>query len=95
MEQYSPKLQSSMRYNEEKQLVVYLRDLLDLENQLDAAKIDLISKPDFNLVDAFRLFDFTGRGWSTFEEVREGLATLRVFPTTADLDLVFQRYDLD
>ena len=84
-----------MRYGEEKQLVSYLRDLLDLENRLDAAKIDLISKPDFNLVDAFRLFDYSGRGWSSFEEVRDGLAILKVFPTTSDLELVMQRYDVD
>lgn len=57
-----------MSYGEERELVTYFKDLMNLENNLENAKIELILKPDFNLVDCFRIFDYSGRGWSTFAE---------------------------
>ena len=89
MERYEPRLTSPMRYGEEKELVFYLNDLMQLENTLELAKSDLVMKPDFNLVDCFRMFDFSGRGWATYDEFREGLAALNLFPQLSDLDLVF------
>jgi hypothetical protein len=35
---------------------------LDLEKQVEKAKVDLSLKTDFNLIDAFRMFDPTGTG---------------------------------
>ena len=84
-----------MRYGEEKELVYWLRDLIGLEQTLEESRIRVVQHHDFNLVDCFRIFDATGRGWATFEDFREGLASLRVYTAHSDLDLVFQRYDRD
>ena len=48
-----------MTYGEEKDLVFVLKDLMNLETDLENAKCDLSLKPDFNLVDCFRIFDFS------------------------------------
>jgi len=33
-----------------------------LEREIEAAKIETALKPDFNLLDAFKIFDFMGTG---------------------------------
>lgn len=95
MERYSPRMTKPMHYGEERELVSYLRDLMRLESDLEQAKCDLAAKPDFNLVDCFKLFDESERGWSTFEGFREGLSGLGIFPAMSDLELLFNRYDRD
>lgn len=63
---------------------------MNLETDLENAKCDLTMKPDFNLVDCFRIFDFfEQKGWCSFEEFRDGLATLQIFPAALDLELLF------
>ena len=42
-------------------LTVLMRQL-DLEKQVEKAKVDLSLKTDFNLIDAFRMFDPAGTG---------------------------------
>jgi hypothetical protein len=34
-----------------------------MERELEAAKIECAMKPDFNLMDAFRMIDLDGKGW--------------------------------
>ena len=46
-----------MKGYEEDHLVYTLKDLISIENQLESAKQSLSLKYDFNLFDAFRLFD--------------------------------------
>jgi len=43
-----------------------LQDLMKMETDLEGIKTQLALKPDFNLVDCFRMFDFGGRGWCSF-----------------------------
>jgi hypothetical protein len=38
-------------------MVDIFRQQLELERQLEKAKIDLTLRTDFNLIDAFRIFD--------------------------------------
>jgi Ca2+-binding EF-hand superfamily protein len=42
-------------------------------------KIDLSLRTDFNLIDAFRLFDNEGKGWINHQEVKEGLKLFNIF----------------
>jgi len=37
-----------------------------LETDLENIKTDLVMKPDFNIVDCFWIFDFSGKGWCSF-----------------------------
>jgi len=52
-------------------------------------------KPDFNLHDAFVIFDNDRDGTISPAELRDGLAAIGVFPTSDEVDLFFKRYDTD
>ena len=49
------------------------KDLVFLEREIESAKIEVALKSDFNLMDAFRLFDQAGRGFITQHDFTEGL----------------------
>jgi hypothetical protein len=44
-----------------------------MEKTIELLKIDLSLRADFNLIDAFRVFDQQGKGWITSEEIQTGL----------------------
>lgn len=82
----------TLRHHEEKEFVAALHDLLNMELDLEQKKIDLSLKPDFNLVDLFRMFDIEHKGYITFSEFKSGLYLFHIYPTTDDAFLLFSRY---
>jgi len=70
-----------------------LRDIISLERELESTKVAVTNKPDFNLHDAFRIFDVDYRGFISASDVREGLSAIGVFPTSDEVDLLIKRYD--
>ncbi len=50
-------LNDATRTESEKVMVDIFRQQLELERCLEKAKIDLTLRTDFNLIDAFRIFD--------------------------------------
>lgn len=72
-----------------------LRDFIALERELETAKVTLTMKPDFNMHDAFVIFDALRHGALSQADLREGLAAIGVFPTANEINLFFQRYDSD
>lgn len=66
-----------------------------MEKRLERIKIDLTLRTDFNLIDAFRVFDLDGKGWVTIAEVKDGLALFNIYANIDDLKLYFCRYDKD
>lgn len=83
----------TLKHTEEKELVIALNDLLMMENDLEQQKINLSIKPDFNLIDLFRMFDVEAKGYITFEEFRYGLTLFKLYPSTDDIFLLFTRFD--
>ena len=69
----------SMR--DEDELVQSLRDLIRIENEIESEKTHLANKHDFNLTDAFKIFDQRGYGRIDTFDLREGLNNIGVFPT--------------
>jgi len=47
--------------------------LIDQERLTEQAKINLITHADFNLFDAFKIFDILGRGSLTLSELYNAL----------------------
>lgn len=43
-----------------------LKDIIFLERELEACKIELALKPDFNLLDAFKMLDTANMGYLSF-----------------------------
>lgn len=66
-------------------MVDIFRQQLELERCLEKAKIDLTLRTDFNLIDAFRIFDQQGKGWVTSAEIKESLSMFNVFPQPDDI----------
>ena len=48
---------------------------------------------DFNLFDAFRIFDMDSKGWITLADLKDGLNQIGIFPSHEELDLFVKRYD--
>jgi hypothetical protein len=58
--------------------------------------MQLIMHPDFNLFDAFKVFDDMGRGSLTLQELYNGIVNkLGIVPTQVEIELFFHRYDKD
>jgi len=50
---------------------------------------------DFNLFDAFRLYDIDSRGWVSLSDLKFGLNDSGIYPSHEELELYFKRYDKD
>jgi Ca2+-binding EF-hand superfamily protein len=66
-------------------MATLFRDQLELERGLERVKVDISLRTDFNLIDAFRIFDVDGKGWITASEIKEGLAAFEIFAQPDDI----------
>ena len=89
----SPSRKPILNIREEDELVHSLRDMIQLERELESNKVSLALKSDFNLTDAFKIFDQNFRGSITIHDLREGLSAIGVFPTSEEVELFITRYD--
>eukprot|EP00347_Sterkiella_histriomuscorum_P010442 403376281 len=80
--------------NEEANLAETLIQMITIETQLEKQKQTLALKSDFNLLDAFRLFDRTVSGEIYTHDLEEGLRKLGVYSLDKrELNLFFKRHD--
>lgn len=89
----SRRVQPMLRLEEEDELVRALREHISIERELENAKIQLAQRSDFNLFDAFRIFDIDSRGWITLSDLKYGLNDIGIFASSEEIDLYFKRYD--
>ncbi len=52
-------------------------------------------KSDFNLLDAFRMFDTDSKGYATSFDLQSGAEKLQMYPSKEELYLFMMRYDRD
>ncbi len=76
-------------------LLKVLREMVYLEREVEVAKEDLALKSDFNLFDAFRVFDKEGAGTISAGEVELGLNDLGIYPSKDQLYLLVRKFDRD
>jgi len=43
-----------------------LKEIIFMERELESAKVELSLKPDFNLLDAFKIIDVENKGYVSF-----------------------------
>lgn len=89
---------SNNKYNisyEEENFIYFLKELIEIENCLEKAKIDLTYKSDFNAEDAFRNFEIDGRGYITELDLNYGLNEFDVFAPKEEVNLLLKRYDIN
>lgn len=89
----SPQRKPILGLREEDELINSLRDFINLERELESNKTSLAMKSDFNLTDAFKIFDTNFNGNLTLSEIRDGLSAIGVFPTSEEVELFMTRYD--
>ena len=65
--------QPLLRLEEEDELVRSLREQISLEKEIENAKISLAQRSDFNLFDAFRIFDVDAKGYINYSDLKDGL----------------------
>ena len=81
---------------EQQELAHIFKDLVFLEREVETAKIEVALKADFNLMDAFKMFDIGGRGFITQRDFAEGLRDSLQFHEFSEQDvyLFFRRNDM-
>jgi hypothetical protein len=58
---------------EQSELANCLKSIVFIERDIEAAKINLALKPDFNMMDAFRMFDIKALGSISLSDLMDGL----------------------
>ena len=64
-----------LQIDEEEQFIGAVREQLNLEKELETAKIRLAAQSDFNLIDAFHMIDLIGKGWFNAPDLSFALET--------------------
>jgi Ca2+-binding EF-hand superfamily protein len=83
----------TLKGNEQNEFAETLRDLVDLDRNLEEAKIDLAFKKDFTLYDAFRTFDYNNNGTIVLDDVINAYKVFHIHPTREEARLFLSRYD--
>ena len=66
-----------------------------LEREIETAREDLAVRSDFNLFDAFRVFDKKGVGAVNAGQIEHGLNELGIYPSKDQLYLFVRKFDKD
>ncbi|CAG9325661.1 unnamed protein product [Blepharisma stoltei] len=77
---------------EENELVSMLQEQIRLNRDLDKLKIELSLKPDFNLVDAFRIFDLNDRSAITTLDVESAIQEMAPIALRDEVYLLIRHY---
>ena len=84
-----------MKQETEMGMLSMMNEQVQLDREVEMAKTQLASQPDFNTYDAFRMFDIDGRGELNATDIRYGLADIGVTVDPEDARLFVQKYDKD
>jgi Ca2+-binding EF-hand superfamily protein len=79
---------------EEENFNAYLKALFEIENEIERNKIELVLRSDFNIEDAFRIFELDGRGYLSDMDIKFGLNSLDILASSEEIQLLLMRYDL-
>jgi Ca2+-binding EF-hand superfamily protein len=82
-----------LRPSDEDELIHTLKDLCNNEQELENAKVSLSRERDFNLRDAFDIFDTNRGGRISSAELYSGLNAIGIYATYEEVDLFITRYD--
>lgn len=78
-----------------RELAFFIRELLLNEHKLEITKSHLAIRPDFNLLDAFAMFDKQGHGWIHYFDIVDVLKSVGLKVSSDEGKLFMLRYDTD
>jgi len=79
---------------EENQLNDFLKELMLIESNVEKLKIDIALKSDFNIEEAFRIFETAERNYLIDKDLKSGLHLLNVYVNDFHIRLLMKRFDL-
>jgi len=83
----------TLGHSDEDEFVETLKNLVELDVDLERAKQTLARRNDFTLFDGFRVFDYSSHGFATLDEIMEGFEVFHIYPTREEARLFLMRYD--
>eukprot|EP00825_Cyclidium_porcatum_P037438 TRINITY_DN4131_c0_g2_i1.p1 TRINITY_DN4131_c0_g2~~TRINITY_DN4131_c0_g2_i1.p1 ORF type:complete len:464 (+),score=64.82 TRINITY_DN4131_c0_g2_i1:336-1727(+) len=89
------KQSSPIKVTEELHLVQALKSQISISREIDDLKKELAIRKDFNLFDAFKVFDKNSRGYLTKFETEQVLNSMQIYPTDEQMYLLFKKMDKD
>ena len=84
-----------MEWFEEEELARAMYEMMMAETDLEIMKRQLAMESDFNLPDAFKMFDLNHTGEITRRQFEEVFNLLKLYPTSLEVELALFRYDKD
>ena len=72
----------------------FIREIMNIENQIENYKIELSLRSDFNIEDAFKIFELNGRGIINEADLKYGLNLLDIYASDKDIKLIMRRADI-
>ena len=72
----------------------YIYKLIEIESNIEEAKINLLMRSDFNVEDAFRIFENPENGNISFSDLQKGLKQLGIFASLKEIKLLMKRVDI-
>lgn len=91
----NPCICNEMEFNTaEKNILKYFYKLIDNESKIEEAKINLIMRSDFNVEDAFRIFENPESENISFSDLQKGLKQLGIFTSLREVKLLLRRADI-
>jgi Ca2+-binding EF-hand superfamily protein len=88
-------LRSSVQSSSLQELLKCFTSQITLDKHLEAVRQELSLRSDFNLPDAFRMFDTSNKGSIQVTDVAETLRYLALHPASDDIYTWFGRFDND
>ena len=79
--------------NADTHIYYVFQNQLELEKNIEKIKIQLSLKTDFNLIDAFRIFNESGTGSACIQDLIHGLKDLGLEVTNDEISLFMARFD--
>ena len=73
-------------------LISIIKDYLSIEKKLENCKVDLALRSDFNLLDAFRIFDTSKNCYITIIDFVNGLNNLGINKSDVYIGALFRKY---
>ena len=89
----SPSRKPVLRIVAEDDMVHALKEQCNIEAEIETAKINLSHKTDFNLSDAWNIFDVPRYGSIDAFQLQGGLQAIGVYATNDECNLLINRYD--
>lgn len=75
-----------------REIVIMMQEEIKSHNFIDGIRNNLAIKHDFNLIDAFRIFDSNDNGFITLMDIEQGLGRIGFRPTQDEIYLLVRHY---